>query len=135
MRASSVLLVLLAALAHPRAMAADGEPPLADPTRPPELARTDGERSAPRPLDVSAVFLSGARPLALVNGRLLAAGDSLGAITVEAVLPEGIRYRTAAGRVLTRLLGRRAALTVKAPPSTPLAARGSPLASTGAHAP
>lgn len=135
MRTSSVLLALLTVVAHPRANAADGSPPLADPTRPPASARTDAERPARQPLEVSAVFLRGNRALALVNGRLLGAGERLGSIKIEAVLPDGIRYRTAGdGRLLTQLVGGRPVLLVKSPPSTPLPARDSTLASTGAQA-
>jgi hypothetical protein len=135
MRTPAVLLALLAILAQPRAPAADGMPPLADPTRPPGPAHADAGRPASRPLDVSAVFLFGSRPIALVDGRLLAAGDRIGSITIEAVLADGVRYRTAGGRVATQPVGGRAVLVVKTPSSTLTPSRDTPLASTGAHAP
>lgn len=131
MRTSSVLLAVLMVVAHPRAEA--GGPPLTDPTRPPGPAHVDAGQPAHRPLEVSAVFLFGDRSVALVNGRLVGAGERLGSIKIEAVLADGIRYRIESGPLLTQLVGGRAALVVKSPTST--TARDSKLASAGAQAP
>lgn len=79
------------------------------------------------------MFLFGDRSLALVNGRLVGAGERLGSIKIEAVLADGIRYRIESGPLLTQLVGGRAALVVKSPTST--TARDSKLASAGAQAP
>jgi len=68
---------------------------LRDPMRPPLPASV--MRSAPRdtiPV-LSAVFSSARSRAAIVNGRLVHAGDTLGPFTIEAVLETGIRYQFA----------------------------------------
>jgi hypothetical protein len=107
-----LLLPLLAACALTTAVA----DPLRDPTRPPQAA---GARAAPQeqaPV-LSAVFTAGDRRSAIVNGRLVRAGDSVGAFTIEDVLADGVRYRRA-GSVRDLHLPH-AADTVKKPAAGP----------------
>ncbi len=66
---------------------------LRDPTRPPSV----GPRSAAveaTPV-LTAVLSSGERRSAIVNGRLVHAGQMLGSVQIEAVLEDGVRYRQA----------------------------------------
>ncbi len=79
---------------------------LQDPTRPagkssPRSASV--ERRAP---NVSAVFIARNSRLAIVNGTLVRAGDTLGDLHIDAILEDGIRY-TRAGTASTSLLTRR----------------------------
>ena len=68
---------------------------LRDPMRPPLPASV----SHPAALDtipvLSAVFSSALSRAAIVNGRLVHAGDTLGPFTIVAVLESGIRYQFA----------------------------------------
>ncbi len=64
-----------------------------DPMRPPQ-------RNAAQPaavaatLVVSALFIGPTRRAAIVNGRLVHEGDTLGSFTIVALLDDGIRYRS-----------------------------------------
>ncbi len=84
-----LLLPLCALLAT--AVAAD---PLRDPTRPPQAAGPHAAAIEQAPV-LTAVFATGERRSAIVNGRLVRAGDSVGAFTIEDVLVDGVRYRRA----------------------------------------
>ena len=66
--------------------------PLRDPTRPPPrvVARATTPEAGPV---LSAVFSSGDRRSAIFNGRLVKAGDSVGAFRIDEVLADGVRYR------------------------------------------
>jgi MSHA biogenesis protein MshK len=70
---------------------AAGAERLADPTRPPD-ARTVSSVPAPDALRVEAVLRSTQRDLAIVNGKLVRAGDRIGSARIEAILPDGVRY-------------------------------------------
>jgi hypothetical protein len=85
------LLPMLALVALAHAAAAD---PLRDPTRPPQAAATRAAAVEQAPV-LTAVFASGERRSAIVNGRLVRAGDRVGVFTIEDVLAEGVRYRHA----------------------------------------
>lgn len=81
-------LVLLTALASAQA------DPLRDPTRPPQAGGTHAKALEAVPV-LTAVFSEGERHSAIVNGRLVKAGDSVGAYLIEDVLADGVRYRHA----------------------------------------
>ena len=84
-------LVPLAALL---ALATAHADPLRDPTRPPQAAVTRAKTEDAVPL-LTAVFSAGERHTAIVNGRLVKAGDTVGAYLIEDVLADGVRYRHA----------------------------------------
>ena len=80
------------------------------PSRPP---RVGGDRPVPSPVPpppVSAILLSGARRLAVVEGRIVGIGGAVGGFTVTAIAEDHIVVRDAAGRDTT--------LTLRAPAST-----------------
>jgi MSHA biogenesis protein MshK len=68
--------------------AADG---LVDPTRPPQAPGASASTS-PETLRVEAVLRSAERDLAIVNGKVVRAGDRVCGVRVEAILADGIRY-------------------------------------------
>lgn len=76
-----------------------------DPMRPAGTAPATS--SAARPTAVASLKLegviSGPVRIAIVNGRLVRAGDMIGGATVLEVLPDGVRY-SRAGRVQTLVL-------------------------------
>jgi MSHA biogenesis protein MshK len=64
---------------------------LADPTRPPQASR--GQDAEMRPgVRVEAILRSADRRLAIVNGRIVRAGDNVNGMQVEEILVDGIRY-------------------------------------------
>ena len=64
---------------------------LADPTRPPQA--TDASASPSHEgVRVEAVLRSKERDLAIVNGKIVRAGDRIGSVQIEAILVDGIRY-------------------------------------------
>jgi hypothetical protein len=82
---AALTLILLAPLAG-----ADG---LRDPTRPPLPTAPAGvPHSEPLPV-VTAVFISSDSSKAIVDGRLVKAGDSISDGTIEAVSAEGVIWR------------------------------------------
>jgi hypothetical protein len=63
---------------------------LVDPTRPPQAPnRSDPSYEGVR---VEAVMRSAARDLAIVNGKIVRAGDRVAGVQIEAILPDGVRY-------------------------------------------
>ncbi len=66
---------------------------LRDPMRPPQRNATPSA-SAPTTPVVSALFIGPTRRAAIVNGRLVHEGDTLGAFTIVALLDDGIRYQS-----------------------------------------
>jgi hypothetical protein len=78
------------------AAAADAQT-LRDPTRPPQVQKYVAGRSGPTEstLVVTGVFSAGERQSAIVNGRLVHAGDTVAGCLIEAVLENGVRYRRA----------------------------------------
>ena len=103
----SPLLLLLAWLATPAH--ADALP---DPMRPPRpaAARITPAEAAPT---LTAVFATGADRRAIVNGRLVRAGDTVDGYAIEDVLDNGVRYRHAG--TVRELQLPRAAGSVKKP--------------------
>ncbi len=70
--------------------------PAPAPTSPPAAARPRPQPSAG--LVCTAVFLGGARPLALINGSTYGAGDKVAGHTVGSVTTDGITVTDAAGK-------------------------------------
>lgn len=78
--------LVVAALAAPDALARD-------PMRPPQAAASRGAASVASPVLLSAVIGDGARRIAIVNGRVMRAGETLDGVTVERIDASGIVYR------------------------------------------
>jgi hypothetical protein len=83
---------------------------LADPTRPSREPRaaSDGTRQLVR---VEAIFRSAERQLAIVNGKVVRAGDHVSGVLIEEILHDGVRY-VRDGQVHTARL-RPAAISVR----------------------
>jgi hypothetical protein len=96
---SSYLAALLLSLTAPVAFADQ----LADPTRP-ATAKAVVTTTADT-LKVEAVMNSNGRPLAIVNGRVVRAGDSVGTARIEEVLSNGVRFKRD-GRIQIAYVGK-----------------------------
>ena len=70
-----------------------GATELRDPMRPPQRAVARNGAVAGAPV-VSAMFIGATHRAAIVNGKLVHAGDRLGAYTIVALLADGIRYQS-----------------------------------------
>ncbi len=70
-----------------------GATELRDPMRPPQRAAARSGAVVGLPV-VSAVFIGATHRAAIVNGRLVHAGDRVGAYTIVALLDDGIRYQS-----------------------------------------
>ena len=88
-RMKTLLLVLLGSVA----VSGPGAAELRDPMRPPGLAQGGPQRSSVAPTRVTAVFISPTRRAAVVDGKLVHAGESAGLCFVEEVLDRGVRCR------------------------------------------
>lgn len=64
---------------------------LVDPTRPPQAPEASNSAS-PETVRVEAVLRSAERDLAIVNGKIVRAGDHVCGARVDAILADGIRY-------------------------------------------
>lgn len=64
---------------------------LIDPTRPPQAPGPSSDPSN-ESVRVEAVLRSAERDLAIVNGKIVRAGDRVAGVQIEAILPDGIRY-------------------------------------------
>lgn len=105
-RTLTLALGLLAAAASVRS----GE--LQDPMRPPGSAPIAARASAPAAIRLEGV-ISGAVRVAIVNGRVVVAGDAVNGATILEVLADGVRF-TRGGRIQTLTLpGTRAVATVR----------------------
>jgi hypothetical protein len=80
----------LAALLLTMSAKAAGER-LADPTRPPQAPSPSSDPSY-EGVRVEAVLRSADRDLAIVNGKIVRAGDRVAGVQIEAILADGIRY-------------------------------------------
>lgn len=76
-----------------------------DPMRPPQHATAQVEARAATPVLLSAVMGTADRRIAIVNGRVLRAGESFEGITVERVDATGIVYRRAGVQRELKLAG------------------------------
>ena len=63
-----------------------------DPMRPPQRSAVHQAVAAGTPV-LSALFIGATRRAAIVNGRLVHEGDTLGEYTIVALLDDGIRYQ------------------------------------------
>jgi hypothetical protein len=63
---------------------------LVDPTRPPQVQDASGPSY--EGVRVEAVLRSAERHLAIVNGKIVRAGDRVGDVQIEAILVDGVRY-------------------------------------------
>ena len=89
---------------------------LADPTRPPQ-ARSTTSGPTQDALRVEAVLRSADRHLAIVNGKIVRAGDRIGTAQIEAILEDGVRY-VRDGRIHFARL-QQAAMQVRHPIASP----------------
>jgi hypothetical protein len=64
---------------------------LVDPTRPPQAPSPSSDPSH-EGVRVEAVLRSAERDLAIVNGKIVRAGDRVAGVRIEAILPDGVRY-------------------------------------------
>lgn len=64
---------------------------LVDPTRP-ATARPAVAAVQESGIKVEAIMNSGTHPLAIVNGKVVRAGDSIGSVRIDEVLSDGVRY-------------------------------------------
>jgi hypothetical protein len=68
---------------------------LVDPTRPASVAATPAAMEEASGVHVQAVFVRSDSCFAIVNGRLVKAGDHIANISIEAVTAVGVRYTQA----------------------------------------
>jgi MSHA biogenesis protein MshK len=97
-------LLLAGILLHPGTALAD--PSVRDPMRPPQAANqraTVRGPVAPAVPRVTALFLSGDSRTAVVDGKVVRAGDTVSGVLIEAVLEDGIRYRRGAQSLVARI--------------------------------
>ena len=64
---------------------------LADPTRPPQASDANNGPSQ-ESVRVEAVLRSKEREIAIVNGKIVRAGDRVSGVLIEAILVDGVRY-------------------------------------------
>jgi MSHA biogenesis protein MshK len=100
LRAVCVLWAVCAAVAA-------GAEALVDPMRPAMASGNGGTREIVV-ARVTAVFNAGERRVAVLDGRLVKAGDRVGDLVVNEILADGVRY-TRGGRVETARLPKQAA--------------------------
>jgi len=77
---------------------------LADPTRP-ATAKAVSAVTEATGVRVEAIMNSSGRPLAIVNGKVVRAGDAVGAIRIDEILSNGVRF-TRDGRSQVAYVGR-----------------------------
>jgi len=113
---------LIAIVTLAAAGAAHAGTPLVDPTRP--MSATDPAPAAAEPggVRVQAVVIRPGSRVAVVDGRLVHAGDRIANLLIEEVTPEGVRYsqdghsRFARLKCPTPLTVRRGAPRLRDPP-------------------
>jgi hypothetical protein len=76
---------------------------LVDPTRPANARSVAAAPQKAAALKLEAIFQSDATNVAIVNGKVVRAGDLIGAVRIDEVLPHAIRY-TRDGRTHTARL-------------------------------
>lgn len=86
------LRLLFAASALASAAVAVGAEALADPTRPSSAAASSDLGPEVVGVHVEAIVSRAGSRVAIVNGRLVRAGDRLGSIWIEEVTADGVRY-------------------------------------------
>lgn len=65
---------------------------LADPTRPATMKAAALAVDGIQPIKVEAIMNSNGHPLAIVNGKVVRAGDAIGAVRIEEILGDGVRF-------------------------------------------
>jgi MSHA biogenesis protein MshK len=78
---------------------------LVDPTQPAYARPTNTSETLPA-VRVEAILQSGERRLAIVNGKVVRAGDRLGAIQILEVSTDGVRYSRGGETNVARLTGK-----------------------------
>jgi hypothetical protein len=78
---------------------------LVDPTQPAHARAASASEIMPA-VRVEAILQSGERRLAIVNGKVVRAGDRLGSIQILEVNTEGVRYSQAGETNIARLTGK-----------------------------
>ncbi len=82
-----------------------GEPPLADPTRPPAYTAPPAAAGAKgRAFRLSAVFLGPGRPRAVINGRTVRVGEQVDGARVIAIERHRVVLARNGGRLTLRLV-------------------------------
>lgn len=86
------LIVALSAVSVLAAGAANAGNLLVDPTRP--MTAVDSPVAAPQPggVHVQAIVIRAGSRVAVVDGRVVHAGDRIANVFIEEVTPEGVRY-------------------------------------------
>jgi hypothetical protein len=94
--------LLAGALILASSLAFGGE--LADPTRPAFYkTRVDAAESVPGRMRVEAILTRSGERLAIVDGKVVRAGDRVADAQIEEVLPDGVRYTRAGATQVARL--------------------------------
>lgn len=78
---------------------------LVDPTQPAHARATNTAETLP-PVRVEAILQSGERRLAIVNGKVVRAGDRVGSIHILEVHADGVRYSRGGETNVVRLTGK-----------------------------
>jgi hypothetical protein len=86
------LLAMTAATASLMSMQAVAAEQLMDPTRPATAKAVPVVAPGAQPIKVEAIMSSAGHPLAIVNGKVVRAGDSIGAVRIEEILGDGVRF-------------------------------------------
>jgi MSHA biogenesis protein MshK len=93
---------LAGALIFASSIALSGE--LADPTRPASYrVSADSANSAPGRMRVEAILNRGGQRLAIIDGKVVRAGDRIADARIDEVLADGVRYTRAGASQLARL--------------------------------
>lgn len=110
-------LIALSVLSLAAVVAAQAGNPLADPTRP--ASATDPVAAAPESgeVRVQAIVIRGDSRVAVVDGRVVRAGDRIANVLIEEVTPDGVRYSHDGQSRFARL---------KSPTSLPVRRGGAP---------
>jgi MSHA biogenesis protein MshK len=98
-RTAAPLATAMGSLAIAHAVSADT---LRDPTRPPD-AQSAFVAPGSQPIRVEAILSSRERMLAIVNGKVVRAGDRIGDARIDEVMNDGIRYTRAGHSQIARL--------------------------------
>jgi hypothetical protein len=124
MNKNCTLALLLTGAAITATAAASDE--MRDPMRPPSATApvVDGQRSNRVPTRVTALFISGERRTAIVDGRVVRTGDRAGLCQVEEILDDGVRCRFPRGVRIVRLP--QADASFKKPAAAAVAVNGVP---------
>lgn len=93
---------IFAALALCAAFSANASA-LRDPTQPPMAPSAASTTAAIAPLRVEAIFRHGSQFTAIVDGKLVRAGDRVGAAVIQEITSDAVRYTRGGRSEITRL--------------------------------